>query len=242
MALLPFSFCRGSPLKGPPRIFLSPSAFSPGQVELDSDTEHYLRRVLRKKAGEEVVLLDGQDRSWLCELGGKGQARFVEECPSVAPLKLELTVGLALCKGSRFEGALEKLAELGVDRLIPVLTERTERKLPSASKQKRWSEIARSASALAGRLRPLLVDPPTPLSDCPAESVLCHPSGQCASELFGNWNSSGLILLVGPEGGFSPEEVSRFELQLALGPRNLRVETAAVSAATLAIALAAKGM
>lgn len=211
-------------------------------MRLDKSCDHYLRRVLRKKAGDQAVLLDGQGRAWLCELEAKGEARYICDWPAIAPGPLHLTVALALCKGSRFEGAIEKLAELGVNRLVPLMTERTERKPPSEEKLNRWREIARAASALAGRLRPMVVDVPGELSDCSAHCVVCHPEGKSASQLLGSWSQPELTLVVGPEGGFSEEELSPFEQRLALGPHNLRVETAAVSAASLALAFAAHGM
>lgn len=187
------------------------------------------------RAGDQVALLDGKGRSWLCELG-KGQAKRVGDWPAVPPATPAITAYVALCKGSRFEGALEKMAELGVAEFVPLTTARTERKAPSPAKLARWQEISLSASALAGRLIPMRVLPVANLATLEeTDLVFCHPSGELASSLFSPCPQT-LKLLVGPEGGFTQDEVAKASAMLSLGPLNLRVETAAVCAVTLALA------
>lgn len=224
-------------------IFLPPSQFEAAGVRLRKEDEHYLRKVLRKKEEDHFVALDAQGKAWLCGLGPSALASKLDDYPAVAPLNLHLRVGLALCKGSRFEGAIEKLAELGVSEVIPITTERSERKVPSAAKLERCREIALAGSALAGRLIPLKVRTPTSfhaLLDGAVEDLCCcHPGGREASEYFAQ-ERKRLLLLIGPEGGFSPEEIVALEGRadrVDLGPLNLRVETAAVAAASLALNL-----
>lgn len=236
MDLLSLPIWERESLKGPPRIFLPAEAFSDREVQLTVSQQHYLRKVLRKQAGDKAVFLDGQGKSWACQLHGE-VARRVEDWPAVPPTTPEIVVGLALCKGSRFEGAVEKLAELGVATLLPLLTKRTQTKAPSASKLERWRQIALSSSALAGRLIPLSVEDPRPLSDLTTDgAIFCHPDGDRPEQVFGD-SSESLTLVVGPEGGFSPAEVARMTRRLRLGALNLRVETAAVCAVSQALAL-----
>lgn len=224
----------------PARLYLPGELFQDSQVRLTPPASHYLTRVLRLKPGERWVALDGQSRSWLCELVTPEQGRRLEDWPAVPPLARRLEVGLALCKGSRFEDALEKLAELGVERVVPLLTERTERGAPSPSRWERWQEIARSGSALAQRLVPLEISPCQELSSylqkpSPALTLFGHRQGRTAPEI--PWHEAvGFRLLIGPEGGFSPAEIARLSptaTPMSLGPFNLRVETAAVCAASL---------
>lgn len=224
-------------------IYLNPSQFGSSSVDLQPDEVHYLRRVLRKRDGDPFVALDSQGRSWLCQLGSGHQAVRVEDHPAAPPLSPHLTIGLSLCKGSRFESAIEKLSEIGCHRIIPMTTERTERKTPSASKLERWRDIARSASAVAGRTIPLQVSDPVALNEIISheETVLgfCHPGGTAPMESL-NIVRQRLTLLIGPEGGFSPSEVSSLEnraFSIDLGTLNLRVETAAVTCAVLAFHL-----
>ena len=225
------------------RIFLPPSQFEAEGVRLRKEDEHYLRRVLRKKEKDHFVALDAEGKTWLCSLTANSVAKKLQDYPSVAPLTLQLRVGLSLCKGSRFEGALEKLAELGVSEVIPMTTQRSERKVPSPAKLERCKEIALAGSALAGRVIPLKVGAPSSLQslvDSAQEDLcLCHPGGRQASRYFAQPRQK-LLLLIGPEGGFDPQELAALEgraERVDLGPLNLRVETAAVAAASLALNL-----
>lgn len=187
--------------------------------------------------GEEFVALDGQGRSWLCALSAKDQASVRDrDWHSIRPLRPEVHLGLALCKGQRFESAIENLAELGLSQLTPLQTERTERKAPSATRWERWNEIACSGSALGGRLIPLKVESPITLEqfteDSPADCPLVFGlhQGQSLASALGK-RPGKLRVAIGPEGGFSPREIANLQkkaLGVSLGPLNLRVETAAL--------------
>ena len=226
------------------RIYLPSTAFFDGQVRPAADAVHYLHRVLRLRPGDRWAALDGQRRSWLCEIVDKETSRKVEDWPAIPPLPVSVAVGLALCRGSRFEDALEKLAELGVVRVVPLESERTERGLPSAARSRRWQEIALSGSALANRMVPLHVEPAQDLADFvagldPARAVYCHHDGANAAEVFRHPRND-YTLLIGPEGGFAPAELELLQKRasrVSLGPLTLRVETAAVCAAALALHL-----
>lgn len=227
-----------------PRVYLAPTDFVDGQVRPSEATSHYLSNVLRLREGDRWAALDGQRRSWLCEIVDRESSRKIDEWNAVAPLPLAVEVLLALCKGSRFEDAVEGLAELGVERVVPMQTERTERGLPSAAKLLRWDQIAKSGSALANRLVPLEVARPQKLVTAvdeldPAHSVYCHFDGTSPSELL-HPPLKRLTILIGPEGGFSPNELELLQgraRRLSLGPLTLRVETAAVCAACLSLEL-----
>ncbi len=227
-----------------PRVYLSSSEFIDGTVHPNREAAHHLFRVLRLRPGNRWAALDGQSRSWLCEVITESESRKLEEWPAVAPLPVQVEIGLALCKGQRFEDALEKLAELGVIRVIPLETERTERGSPSPAKLLRWDQIAKSASALANRLVPLQVATPRTLNNFLPETnrsnlVYCHHDGSSPQELF-RYPRQNFTLLIGPEGGFSPSELEKLQgrgKRISLGPLTLRVETAAVVASTLALVL-----
>ena len=244
MGLLPFPGSRA--VSRVPRVYLPPNTFFDHTVRPPADTVHYLNRVLRLRPGDRWAALDGQRRSWLCEIVDKEAARKIEDWPAVPPLPVSVTIGLALCKGSRFEDALEKLAELGVVRVVPLETDRTERGLPSEARSRRWQEIGLSGSALANRLVPLQVEPAQTLTEFivgldSAHAVYCHHDGAGASEVFRHPRKD-YTLLIGPEGGFSPTELDLLQgkaSRVSLGPLTLRVETAAVCAAALALHLSA---
>jgi 16S rRNA (uracil1498-N3)-methyltransferase len=233
-------------LRKTPRIFLPPSQFGETGVELRKRDLHYLRNVLRLRENQLFAALDGEGQSWLCEFNLKSICQKRDDFKSVQPLRPRLTMGVALCKGSRFENTIEKLAELGVHEFVPLLTERTARKAPSDSKFKRWEEIAVVSSALAYRLLPLKVSEVCPLEEFLQKNsrrvLYCHPGGAAAIEGFKN-PTDELVLLIGPEGGFSSAEeqmLARNGRPIDLGPLNLRVETAAVVSAALALNLCPK--
>lgn len=227
-----------------PRVYLAPSAFVDHGVRPGPDVTHYLCRVLRLRPGDRWAALDGVHRSWLCEIVDKDLSRKVDDWPAVPPHPISVTVGIALCKGTRFEDALEKLSELGVVKAVPLLTERTERGLPSPAKGRRWQEICHSASALANRLVPMRVEPVQELGDfltgCQrARTVYCHHDGASPREVF-HHPRNDYVLLIGPEGGFAPSELEQLQgkaQRVSLGDLTLRVETAAVCAVTLALNL-----
>jgi 16S rRNA (uracil1498-N3)-methyltransferase len=233
-------------LRKTPRIFLPPAQFSEAGVQLRKRDLHYLRNVLRLRDLQHFAALDGEGRSWLCELSTGPVCQKRDDFKSVAPLRPRLTVGVALCKGSRYEGAIEKLAELGVHQFVPLLTDRTERKVPSDSKFKRWEEIAEVSSALAYRLLPMKISPVCKLEGFLKKNeqrvLYCHPGGAAAADCFKHKDEE-LVVLIGPEGGFSSGEeqmLARNGRPVDLGPLNLRVETAAVISAGMALNLCPK--
>lgn len=227
-----------------PRVYLPKTQFVDHTVRPSDEVTHYLQRVLRLRPGDRWAALDGERRSWLVEITEGGVSHKVEEWSAVPPLPTSVEVGLALAKGSRFEDAVEKLAELGVKRVVPLSTERTERGLPSAAKLQRLTGIAQAGSALSNRLVPLELAPPTSLSQylqsCEeGQTVYCHRDGSRPEQVFQPGDRSYRIL-IGPEGGFSPSELEMLQgraRRVSLGPLTLRVETAAVCAASLALAL-----
>ncbi len=219
----------------------------PGQVahhfpiKLSSDQCHYLERVLRLSSGSKVHWFTGEGSVYEVRLES-GQLHDPKELAWPADPKLSLTLAVAVAKGSRFEDMLESLVELGVDCIQLLETERTEVK-PSPQKLKRWQKVMAHAAQLAGRTRLSVLKEPLSISElvqhynsiehkafwdrrCPAFSSL--PIG-LATALF----------TIGPEGGFSDNER---QLLLEAGfqgytmsSKNLRVTTAAIVAAGLAL-------
>ena len=231
-----------------PRFYLPPDLFSENQVQLRKPDIHYLRKVLRLNPGDKFAALDGRDKAWICSLSEEMNGYFEADYPAVTSRAPRLRVGLALCKNSRFEDAIEMLSELGVAQIIPLATERSEKKAPSESKLKRWKKIAESASILAYRMSPLTILPIHKLENFPFEddesSFFCHPVEEGTRQKLSS-SSSKISLLIGPEGGFSTREVNWMAQRagiLSLGPLNLRVATAAVVASSLALNTPAKGM
>ncbi len=209
------------------------------EFHLEREEAQHLVRVLRLGVGDRFLAFDGSGQEVLAEILGtrpRVRARLLESRhPQVEP-ETAVTLYLALVKGERFDWAVEKATELGVSRLVPMATERTEVRVPGEERQRRWQRLATAAAAQSGRVRVPEVAAPLSFFRAIGEAarleraVLLAPGGQ---PLAGPWGAT-LALLVGPEGGFSEAEhaaaASAGLATAGLGPRILRVETAALAA------------
>ena len=212
-------------------------------VELDSDQGHYLRHVLRLQRGAAVALFNPRDGEWRAAVDGftKDRCRLVVESlrRSAEAPAAELSLLFAPIKRARLETLIEKATELGVTRLLPVLTRHTD---IGRVNLERLAAIAREAAEQCERLslpeiaqpQPLhqvLADwPGTPLLVC-AESGPTRPLAAVAAAL----PPGPVAFLIGPEGGFATSELDElarhpFVAHIGLGPRVLRAETAALAA------------
>lgn len=213
-------------------VFVAPTEFDrPGAPRLEADDVHHLERVLRLRPGEPVSVSDGAGRWRLCRWGPgavlevAGDIRVVE---AEAPL---VTIGFVPVKGERPEWTVQKLTEIGVDRIVPLRSARSVVKWEGsrgAMQVDRLRRVAREASAQARRCHlPRIDDVTIPTS--------------LAGAAFAQFGGEGLGLahptvLIGPEGGWAADE-TRGSPTVSLGPTVLRAETAAVAAGVLLCAL-----
>ncbi|MFI5566659.1 16S rRNA (uracil(1498)-N(3))-methyltransferase [Streptomyces sp. NPDC051740] len=221
-----------------------------GRYVLDGSEGRHAVSVKRLRAGEDVVLTDGAGRWADCVvLGTEGKDRLIVQLDSVAeepPEEPRLTVVQALPKGDRGEVAVETMTEVGVDAIVPWAASRCitqwkgERGAKSLAK---WRATAREAGKQSRRVRfPRVADAVTSrqvaslLAEADFAAVL-HESGTeflATAELP---PSGDIVLVVGPEGGVSPEELALFEeagaRAVRLGPSVLRTSTAGTAAAAL---------
>jgi 16S rRNA (uracil1498-N3)-methyltransferase len=228
-----------------PRVFVDPPLQEGQQLPLDSAISHHLLRVLRLGSGEIITVCDGQGNDYRAKLlGPRGQGRqqvvWVElgsVQPNQAEASRQLHLGVAATGGERFERMLEQLAELGVATITPLFTERSNARQLGEPKIQRWRRLALEACQLAGRGTPLRILAPQRLSQFLAEDVQGFVLHQESPPGPARLDCSHLV--VGPEGGFSRAEiklaVERGWQCWSLGPRNLRVETAAVVGAVLCL-------
>jgi 16S rRNA (uracil1498-N3)-methyltransferase len=213
----------------------------PGHPVLSDDDAHHLARVLRLRDGEEVIASDGRGRwaqtRWraggtLEPLAEAGTVRFE---PRAEPA---LTVAFAPVKGERPEWVVQKLTELGIDRIVPLLSERGvvrwtgERGKATVERLRR---VTREAAAQSRRVwLPEVCDTmrfaDLPTLGEPGEVVLAQLSGDRPT-------ASQRVVAVGPEGGWSTAELSSGLPTVGFGLSVLRAETAAVTAAALLASL-----
>ncbi|HET6568072.1 MAG TPA: RsmE family RNA methyltransferase [Rhodothermales bacterium] len=219
---------------------------------LPEEEAHHAARVLRARPGDEIVAVDGQGGWYRAEVDQADKrsvsARIVERRSGVGEPPYELTIGLAVLKNpGRFETFLEKAVELGVRRVVPLVTERTEK---ARIKESRASNILVAAMKQCGRSRLVALDDPRPLADflgrcADGLRLICHeqtePEHAIARQLEQRLSAATMSVLVGPEGGFSDAEIRQAAeagfVPVSLGPRRLRAETAALAAAAAVMLL-----
>ncbi|MGE4217896.1 MAG: 16S rRNA (uracil(1498)-N(3))-methyltransferase [Alphaproteobacteria bacterium] len=226
------------------RLHVTAALAAGGTMELGREQAHYLRNVLRLGPGAAVALFNGRDGEWRARVqeGGKGRAVLAVEAqtrPQDAPP--DLWLAFAPIKRARLDFLVEKAVELGVARLMPVITRHTD---VSRVNLDRLVANATEAAEQCERMTLPVVDAPVPLerllAGWPADRrlLVCAEAGAAAPVATvlsdtGAGNSYGM--LIGPEGGFAMGELDAlrklaFVTPISLGPRILRAETAALAA------------
>jgi 16S rRNA (uracil1498-N3)-methyltransferase len=139
------------------RLAIDPQQLQPPTLQLTADQQHYLQRVLRLKTGAEFLALPGDGKAWRCALDGD-RARVLDEMEVTTELPIAVTLALALPK-TGFDDVVRQVTELGVQRILPLLTERTLLK-PSENKRDRWQKIAAEATEQSERaMVPQVLEP-----------------------------------------------------------------------------------
>lgn len=228
--------------------FYTPDPLAPGEYVLTGAEAHHLATVRRFGPGDRVVLFNGDGHDHPADVVAADRKRtLLNVLPAVAAdreLLFPLEIAAALPKGDRGDFLVEKLTELGVTRLTPLQTERTVVQ-PREGRLDKLQHAVVEASKQCGRNVLMRVAPVTRWAaflatpDLPALRLLLHPpaegAGRVLSEFDADAGAGGVVVAVGPEGGFAPAEVEAAEaagwVRVGLGPRVLRVETAAVVAA-----------
>lgn len=221
---------------------------------LQKEEIHYLVHVHRKKVGDRFLAVDGQGTAYECLLYEMRKdflrAKIVKKHRRLGEPVCQLSLGFALPKKERFGWVIEKGTELGISKFIPILTKRSVVNEKSA-KPDRWARIALAAMKQCGRSFLPSIEPIEYFevlcenSSSYGLKLIAHEktSSQNLTTIFNNLSHLGIIesgiLLIGPEGGFTNEEVEK-ALDLGfhafrLGPRRLRAETAAIVAAALVL-------
>ncbi|WP_078082916.1 16S rRNA (uracil(1498)-N(3))-methyltransferase [Microbulbifer mangrovi] len=234
-----------------PRIFSAEPLAGKTEVQLDEAASRHLVKVLRLGPGRPLVLFDGEGGEYSAELleaGKKTRVKLGDYSEEDRQSPLAITLAIGISRGDRFDWVIQKATELGVKDIQPLFTERCEVKLSGDRLQKKlgqWQQIAISACEQSARNRvPEILSPmklPQFLDSADSDTgaalklVLHHRTEETLAQLeqqLGRPRST--LLLVGPEGGLSAEEIElaleRGFHALRLGPRVLRTETAPVAA------------
>lgn len=225
-----------------PRLFIDQPLAADAAPAIDGPAAHYLLNVMRLKVGDPILLFDNQSGEWLATVADAGkrsltvslerQTRPLEQVP-------DLWLCFAPVKKARLDWIIEKATELGIARLQPVITERT---IVERIKRERLEAQIIEACEQCGRTAvPELAEPvklPQLLRDWPAERALLFADEAGGVPLSEIDAPAPAAILTGPEGGFTDRERALLldcsaVRRMALGPRILRAETAAIAATSL---------
>jgi 16S rRNA (uracil1498-N3)-methyltransferase len=217
------------------------------EVVLPAQAGEHVARVLRMEPGDPVTLFNGDGHDYPAVLHAVGKREVIvrvqaaESVLNESPLSLTLAQGVA--RGEKMDLIVQKATELGVARIVPLLTERSEVKLDAGRAEKRlahWRAVVASACEQSGRARVPDVCPAVPLeawlkglaNDDALRLALLPEGAQRPGEL--RFTSAGGLLVVGPEGGLGQRDTTALAdagfRGLKLGPRILRTETAGLAA------------
>lgn len=235
------------PPKSLPRLHVREALGEGARVELDPAQANYLGNVLRLREGAELLVFDGRSGEWLARIAEAAKKRMVLAVgertrePESIP---DVWLAFAPVKRAQTDWLVEKATELGVARLVPIVTKRT---IVERVRLERLEAIAIEAAEQCGRTRLPDISEPLPLAHFldhrePARALYFadEAGGEPAA---GAFTAGPAAILTGPEGGFTDDERSAIRaapnaVAISLGPRVLRAETAALAALTIYMALA----
>lgn len=231
------------------RLVVSPEQLNNGRIQLTTDQCHYLKRVLRFQDGDRFVAMDGNGQTWLAQLD-QDQASLLNLLTESGELSTQVTLLVALPKGSGFEEIIRPCTELGVSHFMPVISDRTLLK-PSPQKLERWQRIAQEAAEQSERQRVPTISPTLTFAEA---LIKLKDSGQIGYICVTRRNSPSflsylstplpetLLIATGPEGGWTDAEIEQAIAAgltpVSLGNRILRAVTAPTVALSLVAAVA----
>ncbi len=224
-----------------PRLFLPATIDPDREVLIMGEEAHYLLAVLRMKSGEELSLFDSSGRHFRARItraGRKGvTAELLEELSPAQDPARPIVLLQGILKSDKMDLVVQKSTELGVSRIVPVVAERSQ--VRHTRKGERWRKVAREASRQSFRTSVPEVDEPQSMADFFGSAdgfegfIFWEGGGSSLRDARLEPSPRPLVVAVGPEGGFTEEEVAlagRKGLEAkSLGDRILRAETAAIA-------------
>ena len=234
------------PPKSLPRLFVRQTLSEGVAIALDANQANYLGNVLRLGVGAELLVFDGLSGEWLAHIADAGKKRMtlaVDRQTRESESIPDVWLAFAPVKRTQTDWLVEKSTELGVARLIPVMTQRT---VTERVRLDRLESIAIEAAEQCGRTRVPQIVEPTSLKRLieeldPARHLYFADEGG-GEPVASTFAEGPALILVGPEGGFTEEERQLVRgsgaSAISLGPRILRAETAALAALAAFMALA----
>lgn len=237
-----------------PRFYIEPAGWNPEQPRLEGDEARHCVDVMRLRAGDEIVVFDGRGHEIQGTIAEARREQVVVTprlSGTIPPLATTLTLVQAIPKGKNMDLIVQKATELGVNRIVPVVSQRTVVRLEpdeAARKQAKWQRVAIEASKQCGQNWLPEVQPPQPLDQAlqrlgshelkliAALEMDARPLREVFSSRGGDAEAAArpasALICIGPEGDFTPAEANAARAlgcqPVSLGPIILRTETAAI--------------
>lgn len=231
-----------------PKYFTEPENIKDGFIEIFSDEAKHILNVMRMEIGDTLTICDGQSNDYLCRICETGKnclkAKIEETTKSESEPKTKITLYQGLPKSDKMELIIQKCVEIGVCRIVPVITERAVVKIEKGAKEdkktERWQKIAESAAKQSGRGIIPAVERPMKFKDAIEEAVKNgeaiipyeNEKDRGLKEFVKNSKAENIGIFIGPEGGFDKKEiefaVENGVMSVTLGKRILRTETAGI--------------
>ena len=230
-----------------PRLFVDAPLVAGAMIALDRDQSNYLGNVLRLAASDTVLVFNGHDGEWQARLSGRKRldSLIIESATRPQDRLPDLTYVFAPLKHARLDYMVQKAVEMGAASLQPVITRFTQ--VARINGERMRANVVEAAEqcgilSLAEVREPLPLDKFLDARESGRLLVFCDETAEVADPqkalAMARADSQGIDILIGPEGGFAEDERARLLRQprivrLALGPRILRADTAAVAAMAL---------
>ncbi|MEG0284300.1 MAG: 16S rRNA (uracil(1498)-N(3))-methyltransferase [Erysipelotrichales bacterium] len=217
--------------------------FNDGIVSFNKDETHHIYNVMRAKVNDQIVCVDYQlGKKFLVELGSnKEEGTILDEIDENNELSTNLVLAYSLVSADKFEFVLQKAAELGVSKFIPINNDYSVAKIDSKKLDKkmvRWNKIVKEACEQSRRNKLMEIEEPIKIDQLDTfkedVNIVAYEKADYTKRLSDlDLASKSCLLVIGPEGGISNREIDllidkKFNL-ISLGKRILRTETAAIS-------------
>ncbi len=227
-----------------PRLYVDQLFQIDQTIDLDREASKYISRVLRRVEGDPLTLFNGDGNNYAATIttaGKSTQVKISNQVKNCTESPLKITLVQSLAKGTKLDLVIQKATELGVSRITPVSSDRSVLQIDAARLQKRmehWQGIAISACTQCQRSVLPTIDQPQDFHDWLASKqhdniYILHPGAEQSISTI-TLEAKPCAIIIGPEGGFSDEEIQHAmtssAIPIACGPRILRTETAGFAA------------
>lgn len=226
------------------RYFISVDRITGTHIHLTGDEVHHIKNVMRSKPGDRIIVCNEDGYDYVCvieEMSSRQiDCRLVEKFPSQGEPRTNITIAQSLVKGDKFEWIVQKGTEIGASAFQPFQSARSIVKINAqkeTKKRDRWQRIAKEAAEQSHRGKVPAVLPVLSwnamldeIEKFPLALIAYEKGGMPVNQVIPNFQAEKILLLIGPEGGFTEEEIdeahARGAVPITLGPRILRAETA----------------